>query len=84
MSNEVFAALLALVGSMVGSLGGILASARLTNFRLQQLEKKVEKHNNLISRTYELEKEYSVLDERIRVANHRIEDLEKEEMQHEG
>ena len=44
----------------------------------------MEKHNNLISRTYELEKEYSVLDERVRVANHRIEDLEKEEMQHEG
>ena len=42
MSNEVFAALLALVGSMMGSLGGILASARLTNFRLQQLEKKVQ------------------------------------------
>lgn len=42
----------------------------------------MEKHNNLISRTYELEKEYSVLDERIRVANHRIDDLE--EIEHEG
>ena len=48
MSSEVFAALLALAGSMAGSLGGILASARLTNFRLQQLEKKAEKHNNLV------------------------------------
>lgn len=55
MSNEVFAALLALVGSMAGSLGGILASARLTNFRLQQLEKKVEKHNNLVERMQAVE-----------------------------
>ena len=55
MSNEVFAALLALVGSMVGSLGGILASARLTKFRLQQLEKKVEKHNNLVERMAKVE-----------------------------
>ena len=55
MSNEVFAALLALVGSMMGSLGGILASARLTNFRLQQLEKKVAEHNKIVERTYKLE-----------------------------
>ena len=73
-----------LVGTLAGTFGGILVSNRLTNYRIEQLEKKVEKHNNLISRTYELEKEYSVLDERIRVANHRIEDLEKEEVLHEG
>ena len=77
-------AALSLVGTLVGTLGGIALSSNLTNYRIEQLEKKVEKHNNLISRTYELEKEYSVLDERIRVANHRIEDLEKEEVLHEG
>ena len=44
----------------------------------------MEKHNNLITRTYKLEQEFAVMDERVRVANHRIEDLEKEEMQHEG
>ena len=44
----------------------------------------MEAHNNLIKRTYELEKGFSVLDERVRVANHRIDDLEKEEGQHEG
>ena len=75
---------MSLVGTLAGTFGGILVSNRLTNYRIEQLEKKVEKHNNLISRTYELEKEYSVLDERIRVANHRIEDLEKEEVLHEG
>ena len=77
MSNEVFAALLALVGSMMGSLGGILASARLTNFRLQQLEKKVDKHNTVIERTYKLEEAEAVLEEQIKVANHRISDLER-------
>ena len=81
MPAEVITAALSLVGTLVGTLGGIALSSNLTNYRIEQLEKKVEKHNN---RTYELEKEYSVLDERIRVANHRIEDLEKEEVLHEG
>ena len=53
MSNEVFAALLALVGSMAGSLGGILASARLTNFRLQQLEKKASTLSSYIGCAWE-------------------------------
>ena len=82
--TDIMVALIGLAGSAFGAFIGVLASAKLTNYRIEQLEKKVEKHNNLISRTYELEKEYSVLDERVRVANHRIEDLEKEEMQHEG
>lgn len=69
MSNEVFAALLALVGSMVGALGGILASARLTNFRLQQLEKKVEKHNNLVERM-------QVVEDRAKSNTHRIDTLD--------
>ncbi len=84
MPSEVITASLSLVGTLVGTLGGIMLSSNLTNYRIEQLEKKVEKHNNLIGRTYELEKECSVLDERIRVANHRIEDLEKEETKHEG
>lgn len=68
MSSEVFAALLALAGSMAGSLGGILASARLTNFRLQQLEKKVEKHNNLVERMQAVE-------DRAKSNTHRIDTL---------
>jgi len=47
-------------------------------WRIKELEKKVEKHNNLIERTYQLEKRADVMDEKIKVANHRIEDLEKE------
>lgn len=85
MPAEVITAALSLVGTLVGTLGGIALSSNLTNYRIEQLEKKVEKHNNLITRTYKLEQDFAVMDERVRVANHRIEDLEKEEMhEHEG
>ena len=46
-------------------------------YRIEQLEKKVDKHNNLVERTYELERRTDVQEEKIRVANHRIDDLEK-------
>ena len=65
-------------GTLVGTLGGIALSSNLSNYRIEQLEKKVEKHNNLVEKTYKLQQDVTVLDERIRVANHRIEDLEKE------
>lgn len=48
----------------------------LISYRLEQLEQKVDKHNNLIERTYELERKTSVLEEKQAVANHRINDLE--------
>lgn len=49
----------------------------LLEYRLTQLEKKVDKHNNLVERTYRLERHNEVQDEKIKEANHRIEDLEK-------
>ena len=49
----------------------------LIEYRLKELEKKVDKHNNLIERTYKLEELTAVQEEQIKVANHRIEDLEK-------
>lgn len=49
----------------------------LQAYRLDQLEKKVDKHNSVIERTYELEKKTELIDEKIKVANHRIDDLEK-------
>lgn len=70
MSNEITVALIAFVGTMVGTAGGILTSNKLTNHRIEQLEKKVDKHNTIIERTY-------ILEEKMKVANHRIEDLEK-------
>lgn len=77
MSDAVLVAVLSLVGTLIGSVGGILAANKLTNYRIEQLEKKVDKHNSVVDRTYELEKHMGVMDEQIKVANHRIGDLEK-------
>lgn len=82
MSAEMITAALSLVGTLVGTLGGIALSSNLTNYRIEQLEKKVEKHNNLITRTYKLEQEFAVMDEKVKVANHRIDDLE--DLEHES
>ena len=68
---------MSLLGTLAGTFGGIVVSSRLTTYRIEQLEKKVDKHNTVIERTYRLEQEYAVMDEKIRVANHRIEDLEE-------
>lgn len=55
MSQEIAVALLAFLGTCVGTLGGILTANKLTNYRIAQLEKKVEKHNSVVERTYRLE-----------------------------
>lgn len=77
MTTEILVALIGLGGSAIGSLIGIMANSKLTTYRLQQLEEKVDKHNNLIDRTYEIEKNIEVIKNDIKVANHRIDDLEK-------
>ena len=76
MSETIVIALLSLLGTLGGTFGGILATSKLTNYRLEQLEKKVDKHNNLIERMFKVEENISILDEKIKVANHRITDLE--------
>ena len=55
MDNTVLQIILTLGGSAIGTIGGILASQKLTNYRLEQLEKKVDKHNNVIERVFKLE-----------------------------
>jgi len=77
VSESVIVALIGLIGSAAGSLGGILVSARLTQYRLEQLERKVEVHNGVIDRVYKLEERTELQEEKIKVANHRIEDLEQ-------
>lgn len=57
MSETVLVAILSLAGTVLGSALGIIASSRLTQYRIQKLEEKVQKHNNLIERTYKLEGE---------------------------
>ena len=76
MSDTVLVALIGLVGSGLGSLIGVIASSKLTQYRLEQLEKKVDKHNNVVERMYALEERVAINEEKIKVENHRIEDLE--------
>ena len=78
MNAEIIIALISLVGTLGGSLGGILVSSKMTNYRIGQLEKKQEKYNNLIERTFKLEERMEVSDEKFKVINHRLEDLEHE------
>ena len=53
--SEMIVAALGFAGTLLGSLFGVLAAQKLTQYRLAQLEEKVSKHNNLIERTYKLE-----------------------------
>ena len=55
MGEPVWVGLLSLAGTCVGSLAGILTANKLVNYRLQMLESKVNRHNHLIERTYQLE-----------------------------
>lgn len=66
MTETVIVALLSFVGTLIGSFGGM----RLMSYRIEQLEKKVDKHNNFAVRV-------PVLEEKMAVANHRIDDLER-------
>ena len=74
--SEVYIALIGLAGSAVGAAGGILLNTKLITYRIEQLEKKVDKHNNVIERLYNAEAKIDVMEEKIAVANHRIKDLE--------
>lgn len=65
MNETIIVAILSLVGTLIGSILGILAANKLTNYRLEQLEKKVEKHNNLVERMYNLETKVAVDEEEI-------------------
>jgi hypothetical protein len=70
MDSAIIVALLGFAGTLLGSLFGILAAQKLTQYRIAQLEEKVNKHNNLIDRTYKLEG-------RMEAAEHDIKDLKK-------
>lgn len=65
MTEAVIIAIIGFLGTVVGSGLGILASAKLTNYRLEQLEKKVNLHNNVIERVYLLEKKEAVLEQHV-------------------
>nr|DAE34530.1 MAG TPA: Hemolysin [Caudoviricetes sp.] len=70
MSDTIIVGLFSLCGTVFGTVGGIIASSKLTVYRIKQLENKVDKHNNFAERI-------PVIENNIKVANHRIEDLER-------
>ena len=74
MENEIAVAICSLVGTLVGSLAGIMTANRLTHYRIEQLEEKVKKHNNLVERMI-------IVEQSTKSAHHRIDGLiaEREE-----
>lgn len=81
METEVIVAIITLLGSAIGTFAGIAVNSKLTNYRIEQLEKKQDMHNKVVERVYHLEERVAVQDEEIKVANHRISDLEDMEKQ---
>lgn len=76
MDSEILVAIVSGLGTLLGSAAGIVASSKLTTYRLGQLEKKVDKHNRFGERI-------PVIEEKVKVMNHRIDDLERMEERHE-
>lgn len=72
MSTEVLVAVLSLVGTAVGSIAGILAANRLSNYRIQQLEKKVDEHNNYARRLPVVEEEIKELNRRMNIVEREL------------
>ena len=72
MEPEVVVALLSVAGTVLGSLFGVLASSRLTNYRIEQLEAKVNKHNNLIERM-------TAVEQSVKSTHHCIDELREED-----
>lgn len=68
----------AVVVCMINSSHQAKTTRNLIEYKIEELTKRVDKHNNVVERTYRLEQNQSVMQEQIKVANHRIEDLEKE------
>ena len=72
MTSEIIVALLGLLGTLAGSFLGVVAANKLVQYRLQQLEDKVNKHNNIIERTYALEGRMNEAEHDIRDIKSRI------------
>jgi hypothetical protein len=70
MDNTILIALISFAGTLIGTFGGIITSNKLTNYRIEQLENKVDKHNGFGERI-------PVIEEQVKVINHRIDDLEQ-------
>ena len=76
MTEGIIVGVLSLIGTLAGTYFANRKSSALIAYRLELLEKKVDKHNSVVERTFKLEEQTAVIEEKIKVANHRIEDLE--------
>lgn len=77
MNETIIVAILSLIGTLIGSLAGIRTASRLTTYRLEQLEKKVDKHNNLVERTFNLEEQIALTDAKVNDVLKRLDTLER-------
>lgn len=77
MSDAIIVAILSLVGTAIGSVVSVLTANRLTNYKIDELKKTVEKHNSLIDRTYKLEKDVTLVNEKLDVLDRRVDELER-------
>lgn len=75
--SAIIVAILSLFGTLIGAYLANRKTVALIAYRLEELEKKVQAHNNLVERVYRLEQGEEVTSERIKVINHRIDDLER-------
>ena len=73
MEIDIIVSLITLVGTVLT----VISGSRLTAYRIQKLEEKVQAHNNLIDRMYKIEQRVEVDENRLKVSEHRIEDLER-------
>lgn len=76
--TEIIVGVLALIGTLCGAYFSNRKAGALIAYRMEQLEERVNKHNNLVERVYRLEERTEVQEEKLRVVNHRIGDLEDE------
>lgn len=65
MSEVVVVSVISLCGTLIGTFGGIIASTKLTAYRIEQLEKKVEKHNTLVERMYKVEEDIAIINTKV-------------------
>ena len=66
MSDVVVVSIISLCGTLIGTFGGIIASTKLTAYRIEQLEKKVEKHNTLVERMYKVEEDIAIINTKVK------------------
>lgn len=77
MDNTIFVAILSLVGTLAGTFGGILTSNRLTGYRIEQLEKKVEQHNSVCDRVTVIEDNMKFFDKMLSKVVERLDKWEE-------